>query len=118
MTGLMVVAQDEGPQKLGKFPDWLTKGLDKPSFFGGKLKAGIQLGKILYKSKAYKPVIRYYAYRNRYRIGVSVAGSAFLSSFLQSPGQNGQTRNRMVQSSTRRRNRRKCYPPKSRSIRR
>ncbi len=115
---IMVVSTDEGPAKLGKFPDYLTKGLNKPSIVGSKIRGAYQLGKVLYKAGALRKVGRYYAYRNRYRIATGIGGSAFISSFLFSATQDGQTRSIVVKSSKQRFKRRKCYPSKSRSIRR
>ncbi len=114
----MVVEIDEGPGKLGKFPDFITKGLNKPGFISSKIKGAYQLGKILYKAGAIRKVGRYYAYRHRYKIATGIAASYFASSFLQSPSQNGQTRDIVVKSRPRRRSRNKYCPPDRRTGRR
>ena len=116
--GLMVIEVDEGPHKVGKFPDYLTKSLGKPSFIGGKIKGAYQLGKILYKTGAYKRVMRYYGYRNKYRIATGIIGVGISSSFLQFPSENGQARSNVVQSKSKRRYRRKYCPPRRRTSRR
>ncbi len=110
----MVVEVDEGPHKLGKFPDYLTKGLNKPSIVGSKIKGAYQLGKVLYKAGALRKVGRYYAYRYRYKIGGGLATGAFSSSFLRFPSQDGQTRSPMVGSVNRRRYNRRKNPCKCR----
>ncbi len=114
---LITVESDEGPKKLGKFPDFITKGLEKPSLIGGKIKGAIALGKILYKTGAYKRVARYYGYKNRYRITAGVGGGLIVGSLLSIPfsGPFGQTRTNMVQSRARRigyknRNIQQCCP--------
>ncbi len=114
---LITVESDEGPKKLGKFPDFITKGLNKPSIIGSKIKGAYQLGKILYKTGAYKRVARYYGYKNRYRISAGVGGGVIVGSLLSVPPSSpfGQTRNNMVKSRSRRvsyknRNIQQCCP--------
>ncbi len=54
----------------GKVPDYIIKTLDKPSIgVGSRIKGTIRLGRILIKTGAWKKVSRYYAFRNRYRLG-------------------------------------------------
>ncbi len=94
--GIMYVP--EGPhKKIGKVPDYLTKGFNKPSIVGSKVKGAIRLGRILYKSGAWKKVGRYYGFKYRYRIAGAGAGIGIALStnpFLD-PNQDGQTRSYM-----------------------
>ena len=110
----MFVEPDDRIEKLGKFPDYLVKGLNKPSVVGSKIRGIYQLGKILYKTGAYKKVGRYYGFRYRYKIGTAIATVAISSSFLQFPSENRQTRSNMVQFKSKRRIRSKYCPPRRR----
>ncbi len=102
--GLLVVEQDQGPQKLGKFPDFITKGLKGPG--GGKIRAAVQGAQIAYKvgPRAWKAYIRWYTFKyKKYLLGGGVLGG-ISTSFINSPGKFGETRNYLVQPSRRRRN--------------
>ncbi len=81
---IVVISSDEGPSKLGKFPDYLVKGLDKPSFgVGSRIKGGIRFGQMLYRTGAWKPYIRYHSYQNRYKIGIGAGGIALGSETIR-----------------------------------
>ncbi len=100
----MHIDTEDFPKKLGKFPDYLTKGLKYPG--GGRVRGAIGLGRILFKTGAWKRVGRYYGFKYRKRIGIGVTGGLIaggLSSVFQGPGsQDGETQNNMVKFSSRR----------------
>ncbi len=101
----MHVDEEVFPKKLGKFPDYLVKGLNKPGIVSGKIKGAIGLGRILYKTGAWKRVGRYYGFKYRKKIGVAVSGGVIaggLSSVPWPSTKDGETRNYMVKPSTRR----------------
>ncbi len=94
----------------GRIPDFITRGLSKPSFgVGARIRGAYTLGKALYKSGAYKKVIRYYSYRNRYRIGIGTGTGILASQFLAPPRKQLQARNRF-QRYNRRKQRKRCPP--------
>ncbi len=100
----MIVDETEpllGRGEFGKVPDFISRQLKYTPGIGGKIRGGIQLGKILFKSGAYKRVARYYGFKYRYRIGAGIA-TASISSFLTTPNQFGQTRGIVVQSRSKR----------------
>ncbi len=100
---VMYVDTEDFPKKLGKFPDYLVKGLGKPSIIGGKIRGAVQLGKILYKTGAWKRVGRYYGYKYRKRITAGVTGGIIIGNLSSIPFQGPeQARTYMVKSSTRR----------------
>ncbi len=100
---IVFVDQEDFPKKLGKFPDYLVKGIGKPSFVGGKIRGAYQLGKILYKTGAWRRVGRYYGFRYRKRITAGVAGGLIASSLYSVPVQSPeQTRKYMVKSKSKR----------------
>ncbi len=107
---VVYIEDDSFPKKLGKFPDYLTKGLQKPSFISSKVRGVYQLGKILYKTGAWKKVMRYYAIKNRYRIGGVAVGGGVIGALSPFPTTNpyGQTRNQLEQPRTKRKRRDKC----------
>ncbi len=111
---VVYVDTEDFPKKLGKFPDFITKGLRKPSFVGGKIRGAYQLGKILYKAGALRKVGRYYGYKYRIPIagigGGIIAGSLF--STPDSQDQKGGTN--MVQSGSKRKFYNRCRPSRSR----
>ncbi len=111
--GLMIVDDTQTLNRglFGKIPDFLTKSLDKPGFgVGSKIKGAIGLGKILYKTGAYKKVGRYYGYRYRKIIGAGVASGAISSQFINTPGPLGEGGNYIQQPRIRRKQYRKCPP--------
>ncbi len=77
------VQTDDFPRKLGKFPDYLVKGLDKPSFgVGSRIKSAYKLGKILYKTGAYKKVIRYKLLTNKKKLAFGTGGIVLGASLI------------------------------------
>ncbi len=84
--GIVVVEPDQGPSKLGKFPDYLTKTLKYPG--GGKVRAAITGVRIAYKAgpAAWKGFGRHYSYKYRKQIIGTLGGGGIVGSILESIG--------------------------------
>lgn len=107
---VVYVDTEDFPKKIGKFPDYITKGLKKPSFIGGKIRGAYQLGKVLYKAGALRKVGRYYGYK--YRIPIAGIGGGIIAGSLWSTpdSQNQQGRTNMVKSRAKRKYYNRCRP--------
>ncbi len=81
---LVHIPSEDFPRKLGKFPDYIVRGLDKPSFgIGSRIKSAYKLGKILYKTGAGKKAIRYRILTNKKKLAF-VSGGIILGTTLLS----------------------------------
>ena len=82
---LVHIPSEDFPRKLGKFPDYIVRGLDKPSFgIGSRIKSAYKLGKILYKTGAGKRAIRYRVLTNKKKLAFGTGGIILGASLLGS----------------------------------
>ncbi len=116
---IIAVEVDEGPAKLGKFPDYLVKTLRYPGT--GKLRAVAHGGYLAYKFGRVYARKYWYLYKNRIYYashGVAIGGGLItggLSSIPLRAPTNRQTRSKLVKSRSRRfkrpiRNNHRCCP--------
>ncbi len=109
---IVYVDTEQFPEKLGKFPDYITKGLKYPG--GGKIRAGIQAGYGAYRyGRVYARKAWYLKKKQIYyaaHTGIGIGGG--LIALSQATNKNRQTRSYLVKPSARCKfctNYRTCY---------